>query len=382
MAEYVEIKAYLADPEAAAAALVARGAEPVRTERLSDTYFHATDGRLKYREGRPADGAGAGGFDALIAYHRLASPIPRESTETTLPLAEFPEPARLRQLLAGSLGERPPLRLHRRSYRAGAVRVHIDRVEEAGDFVEIFAEAAAAGGPAEARRLVEELRGSLGLTQADAVAWSYIDLVTMYRTAAAWRDRLAGAGTGRLILLDGASGTGKTTLSHMLLHDDELALDFVPRFSTREPRRNLSTESEYVFVTHAEFERLAQDGEFIEYRDFEFGMSYGVAWRAAAVPLLEGRDALAIVNLGNVRHLKRVFPEALAILIHTPPDTIRDRLVARGVNNEEQIEERIGNARTATLYRPWYDAVVENEEGLLEASAARLREIIRSHLRG
>jgi hypothetical protein len=92
-------------------------------------------------------------------------------------------------------------------------------------------------------------------------------------------------------------------------------------------------------------------------------MSYGLPWAEAFAPLLEGRPALGVINLGNVEHVKRLMPEAVTILVDASLDTIRHRLIARGVNTPEQIEERLSNAARVQNYRKFYDYVVTNEEG-------------------
>jgi guanylate kinase len=107
-------------------------------------------------------------------------------------------------------------------------------------------------------------------------------------------------------------------------------------------------------------------------------MSYGLPWaEALAAPLL-GRAALGVINLGNVEHVKALFPEAVTILVDASLDTIRRRLIARGVNTEEQIEERLGNAARVQEFRKFYDYVVTNEEGALTEAETFLRNLISS----
>ena len=105
-------------------------------------------------------------------------------------------------------------------------------------------------------------------------------------------------------------------------------------------------------------------------------MSYGLPWAEAFAPLLEGRPALGVINLGNVEHVKALLPEAVTILVDASLDTIRHRLIARGVNTTEQIEERLSNAARVQDFRRFYDYVVRNEEGGLDAAESTLRTLI------
>ena len=135
---------------------------------------------------------------------------------------------------------------------------------------------------------------------------------------------------GTLFLLDGASCSGKSTLVDRLTADPTLPIELVPRYSTRERRPDDQPRREYLFVSRDAFVELARAGGFIEYRDFQFGMSYGLPWAEAFAPLLEGRHGLAVINLGNVAHVKALVPEAVTILVDAPLATIRQRLIARG----------------------------------------------------
>ena len=107
-------------------------------------------------------------------------------------------------------------------------------------------------------------------------------------------------------------------------------------------------------------------------------MSYGLPWAESLMPLVEGRSALGVVNLGNVEYVKALVPEAVTVLVDASLETIRRRLVARGVNTPEQIDERLGNAARVQEFRKFYDYVVTNEEGGLTEAETYLRNLIAS----
>jgi guanylate kinase len=208
--------------------------------------------------------------------------------------------------------------------------------------------------------------------------WPEGDWRAMQQEGTAWRAKLrARPAAGTLFLLDGASCSGKSTLVDRLTAGAG-SVDLVPRYSTRERRQDDQRRREYIFVSQESFHARANAGAFIEYRDFLFGMSYGLPWAEAFEPLLAGRPALGVINLGNVEHVKALLPEAVTILVDASLDTIRRRLVARGVNTPEQIEERLGNAARVEQFRKFYDYVVTNEEGGLGEAEATLRGLIAS----
>src|SRR5215475_2000602 len=210
------------------------------------------------------------------------------------------------------------------------------------------------------------------------ISWPDVEWRAMQDEARVWRSRLharQSSGTGTLFLLDGASCSGKSTLVDRLT-DHPGFLELVPRYSTRERRTDDQRRREYIFVSHDAFRERAAAGAFIEYRDFQFGMSYGLPWAEAMTPLLAGRPALGVINLGNVEFVKTLLPEAVTVLVDASLETIRRRLVARGVNTQEQIDERLSNASRVQHYRRFYDYVVTNEEGVLNEAEAFLRGVV------
>jgi len=163
----VEIKARLADLEAARR-LVERIADgPGEAVDQTDTFFRVPAGRLKLRE---RSGAGA----ELIYYRRPDRAGPKESEYETA----VPDPGRLRELLAAALGVAGRVIKRRVVYRAGRTRIHLDRVRDLGDFLELEVELApgesAAAGVREARRLM----GLLDVGDDALEAGAYVDLLS------------------------------------------------------------------------------------------------------------------------------------------------------------------------------------------------------------
>lgn len=183
---------------------------------------------------------------------------------------------------------------------------------------------------------------------------------------------------GILFVLDGASGAGKTTLA-LALAERNPNLVFVPRYTTRRPRRNESDALEYIFVTPERFSDLIHGGAFIEYRCYEFGASYGLPRMEVNAVLHAGANAIGIINLGNIKPLKEQSPDAVAILIHVSLETLESRLTKRGANSAEEIAERLRNAHAVDQASPLYDHVVENE-GDLDGVLSDLSTIIEGHI--
>lgn len=179
-------------------------------------------------------------------------------------------------------------------------------------------------------------------------------------------------------MLDGPSAAGKTTLA-LALADRIKDLTFIPRYTTRAPRNVASDRREYLFVGRSDFDSMVQNGQFLEHRDYLFGMSYGFPRGEVEQLVSRGENAIGIINLDRVQELKANFPEAIAILIDVSPQTLRKRLESRGTNTQEQIAERLENAKTVARLRGYYDFVVPNE-GNLDETLGQLIAIITDKL--
>lgn len=167
MPRNVEIKARIESVEAIAPraeALAERGPEKIVQD---DTFFPCVSGRLKLRAF--PDGAGE-----LIFYRRPDARGPKESSYVIAPV---PDARRLREALSLAYGEAGRVRKVRTLYLAGRTRIHLDRVEGLGDFLELEVvlseEEPARSGVAEAT----ELMARLGVEPARCVEGAYVDLL-------------------------------------------------------------------------------------------------------------------------------------------------------------------------------------------------------------
>jgi adenylate cyclase class IV len=167
MPRNIEVKARIASVEALlpAARALADG-EPVAIAQ-DDSFFTAVHGRLKLRQF--ADGSAE-----LIHYHRPDSTEARASDYVRVPA---PDPAALREALARACGLLGRVRKQRLLLMKGATRIHLDRVEGLGDFMELEVVLQPDQADSEGHAVAESLMHALGLAGAPRLAGSYLDLL-------------------------------------------------------------------------------------------------------------------------------------------------------------------------------------------------------------
>jgi adenylate cyclase class 2 len=110
----------------------------------------------------------------LIAYERSDDSGHRESRYR---IVDVEDDVELEAALADALGIKAVVRKERRLFLWEGVRIHLDRVDDLGSFIEL--EAVAASGDADLGRLeilLADLRHSLGIQEADLIGSSYCDL--------------------------------------------------------------------------------------------------------------------------------------------------------------------------------------------------------------
>jgi predicted adenylyl cyclase CyaB len=166
MARNVEIKARLADLDATADRAARLADSTPVTLQQDDTFFLSPLGRLKLR--CMPDGA------ELIAYRRPDAQGPKLSEYWRSPV---PEPDSMREALTQTLGQHGRVRKSRLLFLAGRTRIHLDRVEGLGDFLELEVVLrdgeSVADGEAEAARLLQ----ALGVPDTARVSEAYRDLL-------------------------------------------------------------------------------------------------------------------------------------------------------------------------------------------------------------
>jgi guanylate kinase len=184
-----------------------------------------------------------------------------------------------------------------------------------------------------------------------------------------------------VFLLDGPSATGKSTLVRELLDHFGDRLQFVRRLTTRSPRPGEleSPLRDYDFVSPEEFAAQKEAGQLAMWRDFEFGMSYGLPRRSVDRARQQG-SLLALVDLGTAPQARLIWPDCVTVLLCAPLAELERRLRQRGGHTEAQIEERLGNASAVLQRVPEYDYVVVNRPPHWDAALEQLTWIVSRHL--
>ena len=180
---------------------------------------------------------------------------------------------------------------------------------------------------------------------------------------------------GILTVLSGFSGAGKGTAMKRLMEKyDDYALSISA--TTRNPRDGEVDGREYFFKATEEFEKMIAQDELIEYARY-VNHYYGTPRSYVEEQLENGKDVILEIEIQGALKVKEKFPDTLLVFI-TPPSAkeLRRRLIGRGTESMEVIEQRLARAKEEAEGIDDYDCLIVNDD--LESCVDELHSVIQN----
>ena len=177
---------------------------------------------------------------------------------------------------------------------------------------------------------------------------------------------------GKLFVISGASGVGKSTVLGKVMAQREDLL-FSVSATTRAPRPGEIEAVSYYFVSKETFTDMIDRGEFVEY-DAHMNNFYGTPKGQLEEKLQRGHVILDIEPNGAFE-VKRSCPDAVLIFLAPPSmEEVERRLRSRGDTEEEQIRVRLDRAIWEMEQSKKYNYIVVNDQ--VDACVAEMLKII------
>jgi guanylate kinase len=175
---------------------------------------------------------------------------------------------------------------------------------------------------------------------------------------------MSGAASGRVVVVSGPSGVGKTTLVDRLFQACALPLVRSISATTRPPRGEEADGVAYHFLTAERFQELLKEGQFLECVEvFGRGYWYGTLWSTIRAGIQAGKWVVLNIDVDGAARVMEKFENAITIFVQPSSlEELRRRLELRGTDSTEEIEKRLKRAAYEESQAHRYRYLVVNDD--------------------
>jgi guanylate kinase len=167
-------------------------------------------------------------------------------------------------------------------------------------------------------------------------------------------------GRGRLLVLSGPGGVGKSTVAKALRSFPEFWVSVSA--TTRAPRFNEVDGVDYYFYSNEDFDAAIANDEFLEWAEFA-GNRYGTPRRAVEEALARGTHVLLEIEIEGAKQVKAQAGEALLVFLEPPSwEELVSRLEGRGTDSPERRAARLALAQEELAAASLFDTVIINTQ--------------------
>ena len=179
---------------------------------------------------------------------------------------------------------------------------------------------------------------------------------------------------GLMVVLSSPSGGGKSTISRMLLEQDD-NLHLSVSATTRKRRPGETEGVHYRFVAAEDFQLMVNKGEFLEHAKV-FDHYYGTPRREVETQIAKGRDVLFDIDWQGTQQLAANSRENLVSVFILPPNTaeLEKRLKQRAEDSDEVVARRMAEASSEVSHYAEYDYIIINRD--IDDSVAQVTAIL------
>ncbi|MHB1234567.1 MAG: guanylate kinase [Microbacteriaceae bacterium] len=192
----------------------------------------------------------------------------------------------------------------------------------------------------------------------------------------------AGAGAAaraRLLVLAGPTAVGKGAVSSYI-RENYPGIALSVSATTRPPRPGEIDGVNYFFVSDAEFDRLIDSDQLLEWATVHNAYRYGTPRAPIEAALSAGQSVLLEIDLNGARSVRKVIPDAVLVFLLPPTwEELVRRLIGRGTEDSREQQRRLETAKAELAAQEEFDYRVVNRE--VAQAAAEVVDLLADHYR-
>jgi guanylate kinase len=169
---------------------------------------------------------------------------------------------------------------------------------------------------------------------------------------------------GKIIVVSAPSGCGKSTIINAMLGGGDFNMHFSVSATNRLPRDGEVDGVHYHFLSTDQFRDAIAADEFVEWEEVYPGRYYGTLKSELQNAINKGENIILDIDVKGALNVKKLFGDQARTIFIMPPsvDELRNRLVKRGTDTPEVIDQRVSKAEYEISFAPQFDVQVTNDE--------------------
>lgn len=181
---------------------------------------------------------------------------------------------------------------------------------------------------------------------------------------------------GKIIVVSAPSGCGKSTIINSILDSGQPELRFSVSATNRRPRPGEVDGVHYHFLTTEQFRDAITEHKFIEWEEVYPGRFYGTLKSEIERIVDKGGNVILDIDCKGGINVKELYGDRALTIFFLPPsiEELRRRLIDRGTDAPDVIEERVGKAKFEISFADRFDCRVVNDN--LDKAIDHTRELI------
>ncbi len=186
--------------------------------------------------------------------------------------------------------------------------------------------------------------------------------------------------SGKIIIISAPSGCGKSTIISAIMDRGNVDMQFSVSATNRPPRKGETDGVNYYFLTTDDFLAKVADGEFVEFEEVYPGRFYGTLKSEIVRATENGHNVVLDIDVKGGINVKKLFGQKAITIFIMPPsvETLRERLIKRGTDAIEVINQRVQKAEYEISFAKEYDKVIVNDN--LETAIDETEKTIKDFL--